>query len=95
MKTAGRENPNCWATAPNGADGAAGQSSSRSFKWAAQQENFQPQEKVFFLAGFIELIGTGDHSRVTAHWELDSFPCANGICENNCKSTIRQSLRSN
>ena len=26
---------------------------------------------------------------------LDSFSCANGICENNCRSTIRQSFRSN
>jgi hypothetical protein len=56
MKTAGRENPNRWARAPrNRAHGAAGQNRSRSIKWAAKQEKFQPQEMCFFLTStFIE-----------------------------------------
>jgi hypothetical protein len=50
MKTAGRENPNRWARAPrNRAHGAAGQNRSRSIKWAAKQEKFQPQQVCFFL----------------------------------------------
>src|SRR5260370_33675405 len=56
MKTAGRENPNRWPRAPrNRAHGAAGQNRSRSIKWAAKQEKFQPQEICFFLtSNFIE-----------------------------------------
>src|SRR6266481_2393924 len=56
MKTAGRENPNRWARAPrNRAHGAVGQNRSRSIKWAAKQEKFQPQEMCFFLTStFIE-----------------------------------------
>jgi hypothetical protein len=56
MKTTGRENPNRWARAPrNRAHGAAGQNRSRSIKWAAKQEKFQPQEMCFFLTStFIE-----------------------------------------
>jgi hypothetical protein len=50
VKCGGLENPNRWATAPgNRAHGAAGQNRSRSIKWAAKQEKFQPQEKFFFL----------------------------------------------
>src|SRR5882672_2472424 len=58
MKTAGRENPNHGATLPrNRAHGAARQNRSRSIKWAAKQEKFQPKEVCFFLTStFIELI---------------------------------------
>jgi hypothetical protein len=58
MKTAGRENPNRWATVPrNRAPGAVGQNNSRSIVWAEKQEKFQPKEKCFFLTStFIELI---------------------------------------
>src|SRR5271156_3834512 len=58
MKTAGRENPKRWALVPsNRAHGAVGQNNSRSIKWAAKQEKFQPKEKCFFLTStFIELI---------------------------------------
>ena len=58
MKTAARENPNRWAIVPrNRALGAGGQNRSRSIRWAAQQEKFQPREKCFFLTStFIELI---------------------------------------
>jgi hypothetical protein len=60
MKTAGRENPNRWATAPrNRAHGAAGQNRSRSIKWAVKQEKFQPKEMCFFLTyPFIERFRT-------------------------------------
>src|ERR1700678_4008746 len=56
MKTAGRENPKRWALVPsNRAHGAVGQNNSRSIKWAAKQEKFQPKEKCFFLTStFIE-----------------------------------------
>jgi hypothetical protein len=54
MKTAGRENPNRWGTAPrNRAHGAVGQNNSRSIVWAEKQENFQPREKCFFLDFFL------------------------------------------
>src|SRR5450755_282310 len=58
MKTAGSENPNRGGTLPrNRAYGAAGQNRSRSIKWAAKQEKFQPTEMCFFLTSpFIELI---------------------------------------
>jgi len=50
MITAGRENPNHGATLPrNRAHAAARQNRSRSIKWAAKQENFQPKEMCFFL----------------------------------------------
>jgi hypothetical protein len=57
MKTAGRENPNRWATlASNRAPGAGGQNRSCSIKWAEKQENVQPLEGCFFLTSpFIEL----------------------------------------
>src|SRR5258708_3278350 len=57
MKTAGRENPNCWATlASNRAPGAGGQNRSCSIQWAEKQENVQPALKCFFLTSpFIEL----------------------------------------
>src|SRR5260370_16134256 len=57
MITAGRENPNHGATLPrNRAHGAARQNRSRSIKWAAKQEKFQPKELCFFLTSpFIEL----------------------------------------
>ena len=57
METAGRENPKRWAIVPsNRAHGAGGQNSSRSIKWAAKQENFQPKGTCFFLTStFIEL----------------------------------------
>ena len=60
MKTAGRENPNHGVALPrNRAHGAVGQNTSRSIKWAAKQEKFQPKEMCFFLTStFIELIGT-------------------------------------
>src|SRR6267378_174695 len=56
MKTAGRENPNRWATlASNRARGAVGQNRSRSIKRAAKQEKLQPKEMCFFLTStFIE-----------------------------------------
>jgi len=50
MKTAGRENPNRWATKPNDrAHGAENQNRSCSKKWAAKQEKLQPLEWCFFL----------------------------------------------
>jgi ribosomal protein L37E len=56
MKTIARENPNHGVAVPrNRAHGAAGQNRSRSTKWAAKQEQLQPQEMCFFLT-FIELI---------------------------------------
>jgi len=56
MKTAARENPNRGVALPhNRAHGAVGQNRSRSIKWAAKQEKFQPKEKCFFLTSpFIE-----------------------------------------
>jgi hypothetical protein len=58
MKTADRENPNHGVTLPrNRAHGAVGQNRSRSIKWAAKQEKFQPKEMCLFLTStFIELI---------------------------------------
>ncbi len=60
MKTAGRENPNRWATVPSTrVHGAEVQNSSRSITRARKQEKFQPQEMCFFLTStFIELIRT-------------------------------------
>jgi hypothetical protein len=57
MKTADRENPIHGATWPrNRAHGAVGQNRTSSIEWAEKQENFQPQEKCFFLTSpFIEL----------------------------------------
>src|ERR1700675_4274757 len=57
MKTAGRENPIHGVRVPrNRAHGAVGQNRSRSIKWAAKQEKFQPEEMCFFLTSpFIEL----------------------------------------
>ena len=59
MKTAGRENPNRWATvSSNRAPGAGVQNRSCSIQWAAKQENVQPLQVCFFLTSpFIELIG--------------------------------------
>jgi hypothetical protein len=56
MKTADRENSNRWILlASNRAHGAVGQNKSRSIKWAAKQEKFQPREMCFFLTStFIE-----------------------------------------
>jgi hypothetical protein len=71
MKTAGRENPNRWATAAsNRAHGAAVQNRSRSIKWAEKQEKVQPAEKCFFLTPpFIELIGIyADHIPYLLNW---------------------------
>jgi hypothetical protein len=60
MKTAGRENPLHGVRVPrNRAHGAVGQNRSRSIKWAAKQEKFQPEEMCFFLTSpFIELTRT-------------------------------------
>src|SRR5271170_5966579 len=60
MKTAGRENPNRRASVPcNRANGTEGQNRSRSIKWAAKQEKFQPMRGCFFLTStFIELTGS-------------------------------------
>ena len=58
MKTVGRENPNHHRAilSRNRAHGAAGQNRSRSIKWAAKQEKFQPEEMCFFLTSpFIEV----------------------------------------
>jgi hypothetical protein len=50
MKTAGRENPNHGVALPRDrAPDAEEQNRSRSIKWAAKQEQFQPQGDVFFL----------------------------------------------
>src|SRR5216684_3444602 len=67
MKTAGRENPNHGAVLPrNRAHGAASQNRSRSIKWAAKQEKFQPKEMCFFLtSAFIE--------------RFSKFPCFNSL----------------
>src|SRR5580700_476645 len=56
MKTAGRENPKHRVAWPrNRAHGAVDQNRSRSIKWAAKQEKFQPKEMCFFLTStFIE-----------------------------------------
>src|ERR1700731_4053670 len=57
MKTAGRENPNHGAAVPRHLPhGAVGQNTSRSIKWGAKQEKFQPLREWFFLTSpFIEL----------------------------------------
>ena len=59
MKTAGRENQNCWGTMPgNRVYGAAGQKRSDLISWAAKQEKMQPAWLSFFLTSpFIELTG--------------------------------------
>ena len=56
MKTAGRENPNRWATvSSNRAPGVGGQNTSCSNHWAAKQEKFRPMQECFFLtSAFIE-----------------------------------------
>src|SRR5271170_5486819 len=56
MKTAGRRTSNRWAgVSSNRADGAAGQNTSRSIRWAAKQEKFRPMPECFFLTSpFIE-----------------------------------------
>src|ERR1700756_115793 len=56
MKTAGRKNPIHGVRVPhNRAHGAVGHNRSRSIKWAAKQETFQPEEMCFFLTSpFIE-----------------------------------------
>src|ERR1700692_1540462 len=61
MKTTGRENPNYGVALPrNRAPGAVGHNRSRSIKWAAKQEKFQPKEMCFFLTStFIERSGSG------------------------------------
>ena len=47
------------ASPRNRAPGAVDQNRSRSIKWAAKQEKFQPLELCFFLTStFIELIGS-------------------------------------
>ena len=63
MKTAGRENPNRWATVPSTrVHGAEGQNRFCSIKWAAKQEKYRPWDGCFFLTSpFIELI---------RHWKL-------------------------
>jgi hypothetical protein len=59
MKTAGIENPIHGVTLPrNRADGAVGQNRSRSIKWAAKQEKFQPKELCFFLTSPFTVILT-------------------------------------
>src|SRR5258708_34381672 len=60
MKTAGRENRNHGVAWPrNRAHGAVAQNRSRSLKWAAKQEKFQPKERSFFLTStFIEPSGS-------------------------------------
>src|ERR1700688_3785455 len=60
MKTAGREDPNRWATKPSTrVHGAAAQNRSRSITWAGKQETFRPQGTCFFLTSpFMELLGT-------------------------------------
>src|SRR5713101_3843578 len=60
MKTAGRENPNRWATLfSNRAPGAGGQNRSCSITWAAKRGNGQPLERCFFLTStFIERFST-------------------------------------
>jgi hypothetical protein len=71
MKTAGRENPNHYrAIVPrNRAHGAVGQNRSRSIKWAAKQEKFQPEEMCFFLTSpFIELHGSYDALTTKSLW---------------------------
>jgi hypothetical protein len=69
MKTAGRENPNRWATlASNRAPAAGDQNRSCSIQWAEKQEKSQPVEMCFFLTStFIELIG---HNRQFARLSL-------------------------
>jgi len=48
MKTAERENRNCW-TASMRADGAAGQNAPSLIAWGWKQEKFQRWGKCFFL----------------------------------------------
>src|SRR6202521_3732348 len=65
MKTAGRENPNRWATVlSTRVHGAAVQNRSRSIMRAGKQEKLRPQEVCFFLTSpFIELIRLGPLTR--------------------------------
>ena len=60
MKTAGRENPNRWATLlSNRALGAPRLNRPCSIQWAEKQEKFQPAQGCFFLTStFIELTRT-------------------------------------
>jgi hypothetical protein len=46
MKTAERENPNCW-TASIRADGAAGQNTPSLIAWGWKQEEFQRWGNIF------------------------------------------------
>jgi|SRR5580658_6725201 hypothetical protein len=68
MKTAGRENPNRWATmASNRAPAAGDQNRSCSIQWAEKQEKSQPVEMCFFLTStFIELIRQVDYADVSS-----------------------------
>src|SRR5882762_7478253 len=75
MKTAGRENPIHGVRVPrNRAHGAVGQNRSRSIKWAAKQEKFQPEEMCFFLTSpFMEL---------TRSWQLIALAVHNPYAKN-------------
>jgi len=57
MKTAGRENPNCWAAKlSNRATGAEGQNRSCSIKWATKVKKFSRGDIFFLTFPFIEQI---------------------------------------
>jgi hypothetical protein len=103
MKTAGRENPIHGVTLPrNRAPGAVGQNRSRSIKWAAKQEKFQPLDMCFFLTStFIELIGRGTRIpsglptiRSESLSPLRTDELNHGGPKNECQSTVRRSTPS-
>ena len=57
MKTAGREDPNRWATVPSTRVHGAAAQRSRSITWAGKQEKLRLREMCFFLTSpFIELL---------------------------------------
>jgi len=59
MKTAGREDPNCWAAVfSHRPDGAVGQNRPCLITWGWKEENVQPSGEVFLLTSpLIEPIG--------------------------------------
>src|SRR5207245_276610 len=97
MKTAGRENPNHGVALPrNRAHGAEEQNRSRSFKWAAKQEKFQPKKMCFFLTSiFIALQKRGDCQGPPKSFKFaQGMPCCGLSCgfNDSSPSTYRQEI---
>src|SRR5580704_9485921 len=79
MKTAGRENPNRWATVSSTrVHGAEVQNRSRSIQGAGKQEKLRPREMCFFLTSpFIELLRTyAEEASIPINYKVESLvPC--------------------